>query len=42
MEILRRYGLGPKLARLPTNYYKLQRIVPKLGKFIGKAFRTWI
>ena len=38
MEILRGYGLGTNLSRLLTNYCKRQRIVPNLGKFLGKSF----
>ena len=32
--------MGPNLVRLLKNYWDQHRIVPKSGKFLGKAFRT--
>ena len=32
LELLRGYGMGPKLARILDNYWKRQWIVPKVGK----------
>ena len=40
LEILRGYGLGLNLDRLLTHYWERQRIVPKAGKFLRKAFGT--
>ena len=42
MEILRGYGMGPNIAQLLENYWKWQRIVPKLGKCLRIAFGTGI
>ena len=35
IEILRGYGLGPKLQRLLQRYWDEKKVVPKLGKFLG-------
>ena len=40
MEILRGYGLGPKLQRLLQRYWDRQRVVPKSGKYYGSPFIT--
>ena len=40
LELLRGYGLGPNLGRLLENYLRRQRIVPKVGKYLGTAFGT--
>ena len=40
LELLRGYGLGPNLARILENYWRRQRIVPKVGKYLGTKFGT--
>ena len=42
MEILRVYGLVPKLQRLLQRYWEGQRVVPKSGKYYGYPFSTGI
>ena len=42
LELLRGYGMGPNLARLLENYWRRHRIFPKVGKYLGAAFGTWI
>ena len=42
LELLRGYGLGPNLARLLDNYWRRQRIVPKVGKYLVTEFGTGI
>ena len=42
MDILRGYGLGPKLQRLLQRYWNRQKVVPKSGKFYGHPFSTEI
>ena len=41
LKILRRYGMGMNLARLLENYWKRQRIFPKVGKCLGKSCGTY-
>ena len=36
IEVLRCYGMGTNLACLLKSYWDRQRIVPKMGKFLGK------
>ena len=36
LEILRRYGLGPNLTCILTNYWERHRFVPNFGKFFRK------
>ena len=40
MEILRGYGIGLNMARLLSHHWDNQHIVPKTGRFLGKAFST--
>ena len=40
MEILREYGLGPRLQQLLQMYWDGQRVVPKSGKYYGKHLST--
>ena len=40
MELLRGYGLRPNLARLLARYWRRQKIVPKTGRLLSKAFGT--
>ena len=40
LEILRGYGMGPKLARILKNYWKRKRIVPKAGKCLCTSLWT--
>ena len=40
MEILRGYGLGPKLERIIQRYWDRQRVDPKPGKYYGRNFST--
>ena len=40
LEVLRGYGMGLNLDRLLKSYWERQRIVPNMGKFLGKEF--WI
>ena len=40
LEFLRGYGLGPNLACILNNYWRRQRIVPKVGKYLGAASGT--
>ena len=40
MEILRGYGLGPRLQRLLHRYLYEHRVVPKSGKYYGRPFST--
>ena len=40
LEILRGYGLVPKLECLITHYWERKRILPKAVKFLRKAFGT--
>ena len=40
MEIIRGYGLGPKLQRLIHRLWDKQEVVSKSGKFFGSLFRT--
>ena len=42
LELLRGYWLGPNLGQLLKNYWRRQRIVPKVGKYLGTAFGTGI
>ena len=35
------YGMGPNLVRLLKNYWKWQRVLPKVDKCLGAAFGTW-
>ena len=37
LELLRGYGMGPNLAQLLENYWRRQRIVPEVGKYLGTA-----
>ena len=38
LELLRVYGMETNLAQLLDNYWKRQRILPKVGKCLGAAF----
>ena len=38
--MLRGYGMGPDIACLLKSYWERQRIVPNMGKFLWKKFRT--
>ena len=40
MEILREYGLGPRLQILLQRYWDGQRVVTKAGKYYGRPFST--
>ena len=40
LEVLNGYGMGPNLTHLLKSYWGRQRIAPKTGKFLRKAFRT--
>ena len=40
MEILREYGLGPRLQRLLQRHWDGQRLVTKAGKYYGRPFST--
>ena len=40
MEILRDYGLGPKLQRLLQRYWDGQKVVTKAGKYCERLFST--
>ena len=40
LKILRGYGLGKNLDLLLKNYWKRQKIVPNMGKCLGKVFGT--
>ena len=40
MEILRGYGLGPKLQWLLQRYWDGQKVVPKAGKLFGRPLNT--
>ena len=40
MEILREYGLGPRIQQLLQRYWDGQRVVPKSGKYYGRHFST--
>ena len=40
MEILRGYGLVPKLQRLLQRYWDGQKVYPKAGKLFGCPFNT--
>ena len=38
IDILRGYGLGPKLQRILQRYWDVQKVVPKAGKWYGHTF----
>ena len=40
LKVLRAYGMVPNLACLIKIYWDRQRIMAKMGKFLGKYFRT--
>ena len=40
LELLGGYRVGPNLARILENYWRRQRIVPKVSKYLGTAFWT--
>ena len=40
LQLLSGYGMGTNLARLLDNYWKRQRIAPKVGKCLGTLFVT--
>ena len=40
MELLRRYGLGTNLSGLIDNYWKRQKIIPKVLKCMETEFGT--
>ena len=40
LQLLSGYEMGTNLARLLDNYWKRQRIVPKVGKCLGASFGT--
>ena len=42
LKLLRRYRMGTNLSQILDNYWKRQRIVPKVGKCLGTAFGTGI
>ena len=39
---MRGYGLGTNLDRILENYWLRQRILPKVGKYLGTEFGTGI
>ena len=36
LKVLQRYGMRPNLAQLLMYYWEWQRIMPNMGKFLGK------
>ena len=40
MGIMRGYGLGPNFQRLIQRFWDEQAVVPNVGRFYGRPFRT--